>query len=311
MAHARLFSRRPRFEKKVTTSAFSLSFHGSTPMPDNDSQILPLLPEPWRFQRLPGTCVLEGHVTVLSISGEASDAAAELLASEFRARGLSASSSSSSSSSPPPPPPTSSEPETATNATFAAAPPPPPPVAVSVTVAPGATPSLLSNPLGASEGYEIEATPTALAVRASGPAGAFYAVQTLGQLLPPPPPPPRTKRNPEPLLPSPLVRLPCLEVADAPRFAWRGLLLDVARHFFSARFVVDLIKVIASYKMNVLHLHLVDDQGWRLPPEVGGEGGVERGGEGGTGEAGEEDAPPPAPAARVPSPSSPSSPPSF
>ena len=221
------------------------------------SQGLLLLPEPWRFQRLPGECVLQGHVTVVSSSeGGASDAAAELLAGELRARGLSASSSSSSSSP-----------------SFGSV-PPPAAVAVSVTVAPGAAPSLSSHPLGASEGYEIEVTPSALAIRAAGPAGAFYAVQTFGQLLPPPRFGQRRRRrrprlDPEPRAPppSPLASLaiPCLEVADAPRFAWRGLLLDVARHFFPARFVVDLVRAIASFKLNVLHLHLVDDQGWRLP----------------------------------------------
>ena len=234
-----------------------------------NSQGLQLLPEPWRFQRLPGECVLDGHVTVLSSSEEgASDAAAELLASELRARGLSSSASSSSS-----PlaslPSASSEPETSS------------PVAVSVTVAPGATPSLLSNPLGAAEGYEIEVTPTTLAIRASSPAGAFYAVQTLLHLLPPPIPKKRLKKPDDPrCYPSSSfssLTLPCLEVADAPRFAWRGLLLDVARHFFPARFIVDLIRVISSFKLNVLHLHLVDDQGWRLPcDEVEREKGAEK-----------------------------------
>ena len=278
-----------------------------------------LLPEPWRFQRLPGVCVLEGHVTVSS-ANQASNAAAELLASELRARGLSASSASSSAASAALAAATEPRPETSSS------------VAVSVTVAPGSTPSLDSNPLGASEGYELEVTPTALAIRASSAAGAFYALQTLRQLLPPPPLPSKEQRRrrrraersggdhsvSSSSSSSPSLSLLCLEVADAPRFAWRGLLLDVARHFFDARFVVGLIRAISSFKMNVLHLHLVDDQGWRLPGAEGlgpGKEGDGRRGQlgrragGGGGQAVEEEASPPpaaAAAAFTPSSSSPS-----
>ncbi len=60
------------------------------------------------------------------------------------------------------------------------------------------------------------------------------------------------------------IRLPELVIVDAPRFAWRGVLLDVARHFMPKTFVLKLIDLIALHKCNVLHLHLTDDQGWRL-----------------------------------------------
>ena len=60
------------------------------------------------------------------------------------------------------------------------------------------------------------------------------------------------------------IRLPELEIVDAPRFPWRGVLLDVARHFMPKSFVLELIDLIALHKCNVLHLHLTDDQGWRI-----------------------------------------------
>jgi hexosaminidase len=100
------------------------------------------------------------------------------------------------------------------------------------------------------EGYELSITPDSIRVSARRPAGLFYGVQTLRQLLP---------------FASPgSMSLPALSIHDTPRFAWRGAMLDVARHFFGVEDVKRFIDLISHYKMNRLHLHLSDDQGWRI-----------------------------------------------
>jgi hexosaminidase len=99
--------------------------------------------------------------------------------------------------------------------------------------------------LGA-EGYELTVTPNSVRIVANEPAGLFYGVQTLRQLL-------GTGR-----------RLPAVRIRDRPRFAWRGAMLDVARHFRPVRDVKRYIDLLALYKLNRLHLHLSDDQGWRI-----------------------------------------------
>ena len=86
-------------------------------------------------------------------------------------------------------------------------------------------------------------------ISASHRTGLFYGLQSLAQLLP---------------LHADAAQLPCLHVRDQPRFAWRGVLLDSARHFFTWQEVCTLIDTLARYKLNRLHWHLVDDQGWRL-----------------------------------------------
>ena len=100
------------------------------------------------------------------------------------------------------------------------------------------------------EGYELSITSDSVLIRANQPAGLFYGVQTLRQLLP--------------AHQSESVTLPALSIRDIPRFAWRGAMLDVARHFFGVEDVKRYIDLISHYKMNVLHLHLSDDQGWRI-----------------------------------------------
>jgi hexosaminidase len=102
--------------------------------------------------------------------------------------------------------------------------------------------------LGA-EGYALEVTPARVTVAATTAAGAFYGATTLAELIP-------TGRGP--------VRLAAVRIADAPRFAWRGLMLDSARHYESPRFIRRLIDAMAAMKLNVLHWHLTDDQAWRL-----------------------------------------------
>ena len=106
------------------------------------------------------------------------------------------------------------------------------------------------------EGYQLAVAPDGVVIAANRPAGVFYGVQTLRQLFPPvfeggvPPPTPWT--------------IPTAVIRDAPRFAWRGVMLDVARHFFSVEDVKRVVDLAAAYKLNRLHLHLTDDQGWRL-----------------------------------------------
>jgi hexosaminidase len=99
------------------------------------------------------------------------------------------------------------------------------------------------------EGYELSITADAIDLKAAYATGLFYGIQTLQQIITAQ----RTTRN-----------LPALSIADSPRFPWRGAMLDVARHFFSVEDIKRYIDLIAHYKMNRLHLHLSDDQGWRI-----------------------------------------------
>ena len=125
-----------------------------------------------------------------------------------------------------------------------------------------------------SEGYRLTITTDGVQITAGAPAGHFYAVQTLRQLLAPGAAAGQT------------ASLPVGEIVDYPRFAWRGAMLDVARHFFGVVDVKRYLDLLALYKLNRLHLHLADDQGWRIEikswprlTEIGGSSAVK--GEGG------------------------------
>jgi len=96
------------------------------------------------------------------------------------------------------------------------------------------------------EGYELTVTPSAVKLVAQGSAGLFYGVQTIRQLL------------------GVGKRLPAVRIRDRPRFGWRGAMLDVARHFRPVKDVKRFVDLMALYKLNRLHLHLSDDQGWRI-----------------------------------------------
>jgi hexosaminidase len=100
------------------------------------------------------------------------------------------------------------------------------------------------------EGYELSISADGVLLRASQPAGLFYAIQTLLQMIP--------SGSFQSL------DLPAVTIRDAPRFEWRGAMLDVARHFFRVEAVKRFIDLLAHYKLNRLHLHLSDDQGWRI-----------------------------------------------
>ena len=109
------------------------------------------------------------------------------------------------------------------------------------------------------EAYELTVAPARIVIRGRTAAGVFYGFQTLRQLLPPFVEHEATRADAR----RPL-RAPAVQIADRPRFPWRGAMLDVARHFFSVDDVKRYIDLIALYKFNRLHLHLSDDQGWRI-----------------------------------------------
>ncbi|GHC95503.1 beta-N-acetylhexosaminidase [Nocardiopsis terrae] len=107
------------------------------------------------------------------------------------------------------------------------------------------------------EGYRLIIDSEGAIVVGNEPAGVFYGAQTLRQLLPP-----------DAYRTAPLGkaewRLPAISITDAPRFRWRGAMLDIARHFQPKREILRFIDLLALHKLNVLHLHLTDDQGWRV-----------------------------------------------
>lgn len=108
--------------------------------------------------------------------------------------------------------------------------------------------------LTAPEAYALTVTPKQVVLRAKTPAGMFRAVQTIRQLLPP-----TSERRA-----SASLTLPAVQIQDQPTYAWRGMHLDVSRHFFSLDYLRTYIDRLALYKFNTFHLHLTDDQGWRI-----------------------------------------------
>jgi hexosaminidase len=109
------------------------------------------------------------------------------------------------------------------------------------------------------EAYELTVAPEGVTIAANQPAGLFYGVQTLRQLLP-------SFVDYGAVRPDSarVVRAPAAHITDRPRFGWRGAMLDVSRHFFSVDEVKRYIDLMSMYKLNRLHLHLADDQGWRI-----------------------------------------------
>ncbi len=107
------------------------------------------------------------------------------------------------------------------------------------------------------EGYRLQVTTNGITLTAAEPAGIFYGVQTLLQLLP------------KEIVSKPAIKkdewvIPVVTIEDHPRFGWRGIMLDVSRHFFTKEQVKEYIDEMVKYKFNLLHLHLTDDQGWRI-----------------------------------------------
>lgn len=102
------------------------------------------------------------------------------------------------------------------------------------------------------EGYRLNVSSKQIIIEAAQPAGWFYAVQTLLQLLP-------SKASARDQL-----HIAVVSIHDSPRFGWRGLMLDVSRHFFSKEVIKSYIDQLSKYKLNVFHWHLTDNQGWRI-----------------------------------------------
>ena len=125
----------------------------------------------------------------------------------------------------------------------------------------GATIKLLLNDSDDSqlgkEGYTLSVTHTGIKIKANKPAGLFYGVQTLLQLLP-------SQIESKVLVKNINWVVPIIEIQDFPKLGWRGLMFDVARHFFTKDEVKQYIDAMSKYKYNVLHLHLTDDEGWRI-----------------------------------------------
>ncbi|HYG20249.1 MAG TPA: family 20 glycosylhydrolase, partial [Ohtaekwangia sp.] len=107
------------------------------------------------------------------------------------------------------------------------------------------------------EGYALKVDRENILITANAPAGLFYGVQTLLQLLP------AAIESQTPVANVTWI-IPAVTINDAPRFAWRGMMLDVSRHFFTKEYVKEFIDRMARYKFNRLHWHLTDDNGWRL-----------------------------------------------
>ncbi|MCU7552576.1 glycoside hydrolase family 20 protein [Chitinophagaceae bacterium LB-8] len=101
------------------------------------------------------------------------------------------------------------------------------------------------------EGYLLQVTPASIVITANSKAGIVYGMQSLFQTLP------AVRTNFE-------LQVPCMNIEDYPRFKWRGMHLDVSRHFFAPELIKEYIDLMSSYKMNTFHWHLVDDQGWRI-----------------------------------------------
>jgi hexosaminidase len=148
-----------------------------------------------------------------------------------------------------------------------------PKVVPPVDPAPASAIVLALGPVESAESYDLTIAQDGVRLTASDPGGLFYGVQTLRQLLPPwgeyealmfPQPRPAT--------------LPAVHIRDAPRYPWRGAMLDVARHFFTVDEVKRYVDLLALHKMNRLHLHLADDQGWRIEikkwPDLTAKGGA-------------------------------------
>ncbi|GAC1419677.1 MAG: family 20 glycosylhydrolase [Flavisolibacter sp.] len=182
-----------------------------------------IIPQPVRVNKTPGKFILPHHVVLTSVSGQESQYLMTLLKEK-----LSISTGS----------------------------------VVSLTSgATGATIALLINqrPNGqlGTEGYSLEVLPKNIIIKANKPAGLFYGVQTLLQILPKEIESPTATHKAS-------WQIPCVSIIDYPRFGWRGLMFDVSRHFFTKAQVEEFIDDMVRYKYNLLHLTLANDEGWRI-----------------------------------------------
>lgn len=205
-------------------SAFSIA--SSSAQPHSGEEAVNIVPEPVSLQKLAGTFRLGPSVKIVLPGGHPElREAAELFAKEIAA-------------------PTGYRVPVITSAVKADK-----PIRLILNAVPNAA-------IG-DEGYTLQVHPTHIEIRANKTAGIFYGMQTLMQLLPPEIDS-RSKVSPEHW------NIPCVNILDYPRFGWRGLMLDVSRHFFSKQFVEAYIDQMVKYKFNVFHWHLTDDNGWRI-----------------------------------------------
>lgn len=107
------------------------------------------------------------------------------------------------------------------------------------------------------EGYTLDVTSKSIVIRAKQPAGLFYGIQTLRQLLP-------VSVLSKTKVDGITWKVPCVNITDYPRFKWRGLLVDPARHFIPKAALLKFIDAMSLHKLNSLQIHLTDDQGWRI-----------------------------------------------
>ncbi len=114
----------------------------------------------------------------------------------------------------------------------------------------------------AEEGYSINTTSNRVIIEAGTSAGIFYGVQTLRQMFP-------SEIESETLVNDVTWNVPCSSLSDEPEYGFRSMMLDVTRHFFTVDQVKRQLDMLSQYKINTLHMHLSDDQGWRL--EIKGE----------------------------------------
>jgi hexosaminidase len=127
---------------------------------------------------------------------------------------------------------------------------------LSLTIEDGGDIRLGVDGTGEPESYRLDVTSDGVTVTGSDPAGLWYGLQTLNQLLPSA----AGRRE----IPAEGVEVQAVQISDAPRFAYRGMHLDVARHFYGPEFVKHYIDLLAMYKINRFHWHLTEDQGWRI-----------------------------------------------
>ena len=109
------------------------------------------------------------------------------------------------------------------------------------------------------ENYHLTIDERHISILAEGKgAGFFYGLQTLFQLMP------VVERKTNSMAPNSTITIPCVQIKDSPRYNWRGMHLDVCRHFFPKEFIKKYIDLLAMYKFNTFHWHLTEDQGWRI-----------------------------------------------
>ncbi len=117
--------------------------------------------------------------------------------------------------------------------------------------------SLLNDGVMGSEGYKLDVTSSLVVITANKPAGLFYGMQTLLQLLP-------KEIESKTAVQNISWDMPAVSITDYPRFGWRGIMFDVARHFFGKKDIEGYIDQMVRYKFNLLHLGLTNDEGWRI-----------------------------------------------